>query len=61
LGKYAGRNYRDNYGNHNGHGGLTDNWDPVNFFTSMSISIKAPTFSPLNSIKSIEDGGMNAC
>jgi hypothetical protein len=30
-------------------------------FTKLRAQITAPTFSPLNSIKSIEDGGMNAC
>ena len=65
LGKYTYTNsklpnYRDNYGNLNGHNAVMDGWDPVNVFKGITVSVKAPTWSPLNSIKPIEDGGMNA-
>ena len=53
-------NYRDSYGNLNGHNAVMDSWDPVNMFNKITVSVFAPTFSPSDSIKSIEDGGMNA-
>lgn len=60
LGKYSSHNYRDNYGSGRGHGDLTNNVDPVNMFDEITLTVITSTFSPLNSIKSIDDGGMNA-
>jgi hypothetical protein len=59
-GPYKNGNYRDDYGNLNGHSGVTDNWDPVNMFTQLRTRITAPTFSPTNAIKTIDDGGRYA-
>ena len=60
LGNYSTQPYRDSYGDLNGHGGLTDHWDPINWFTTITTMITAPTFSPLSAIKPIPDGGRYA-
>ena len=37
-----------------------DWWDPINGFTGITATVKAPTFDIINTMKLIEEGGMNA-
>ena len=59
-GHYYLGNYRDSYGDLNGHGDLTDHKDPINMFTQLHATITAPTFRPIDALQDISNGGRYA-